>query len=123
MKTDMINQVDKNGLRHGLWEFHNSDSTLMFRVNYNRGNLHGPYTSYRSNGSIESERTYKNGQMHGLVYAYHHENGNLSHKVNFHNGFQFGMRAHYLVDGSADRIGECTKRKQIGLWYEKRYSN
>lgn len=59
-----INQLDKDGLKHGLWEIRLGPKTT-YSISYKRGKFHGPYTYY-SNGNLFYKGEYKNDKRYGL---------------------------------------------------------
>jgi len=70
----MINQVDERGERHGTWEYYFSEGQLSYRHNYYHGKYHGLMEDY---------------SCHQTIWVW----------------FK----------------GECKKGKKIGIWYEKRF--
>jgi len=63
-----INQYDKDGLRHGLWESYYSNGSIKTTTNYHHGTMHGAYTEFYSNGKISESVNCLNGYMEGLRY-------------------------------------------------------
>ena len=58
----------QNGQRHGLYTSYRTDGTIDYTSNYQNGQLHGLYTYYNSNGSISSLYCYQSGQSnYGLL--------------------------------------------------------
>ena len=60
-----INQLDKDGLRHGLWEIRLGPKTT-YSISYKRGKFHGPYKSYYYNGQLFYKGEFKNNKPNGL---------------------------------------------------------
>jgi antitoxin component YwqK of YwqJK toxin-antitoxin module len=54
------------GEKHGLWEAYYSDGKLYYRFNYVNGELHGHWEWYFSNGQLDSKGQFANGQHIGL---------------------------------------------------------
>ena len=60
--------------------------TILVMNGYNdKGERHGPWEEYYSNGKLYWRKNYVNGKLHGLYECYWF-NGNLDYKVNYVNG-------------------------------------
>ena len=76
-----LNQLDSQGLPHGLWEDHWSDGTLSWRGHYLHGKKHGHWENYYwwSNGTLMWRGYYLHGKEHG-VWEDYRKDGTLSRK-------------------------------------------
>jgi antitoxin component YwqK of YwqJK toxin-antitoxin module len=86
-----VNQVDKNGLKTGIWEFRYLTGQVMLR------------------------RNYKSEQPHGLSEDFS-AGGRLMRKVNFKNGKENGRLESYNYDGSLFYCGMMKDGVRVGLW-------
>ena len=57
MKTKDITPLNDKGERHGYWEHYYSNGQLWFKGNYVNGNRHGYWEDYWSNGQL-IDKTY-----------------------------------------------------------------
>jgi antitoxin component YwqK of YwqJK toxin-antitoxin module len=64
----MINQLDENGLRHGLWEHYWRDGRLMYKCRFKNGKRSGLWECYYDNGQVYSKGEYKDEKKRGLSY-------------------------------------------------------
>jgi len=65
----MINQLDKNGEKHGPWEeFYDFYKGIMRKAEYKNGAVHGLYKFYRFNGVLLHSGVLKNRIEIGLWY-------------------------------------------------------
>jgi len=53
-----ITPKNKKGQPHGLWELYLSNGQLYFKGNYINGQAHGLWEWYHSNGKLESKEYY-----------------------------------------------------------------
>ena len=44
------------GQRHGLWEAYHSNGNLKYRIMYKNGKLHGPWEWYYDNGILQKNK-------------------------------------------------------------------
>jgi antitoxin component YwqK of YwqJK toxin-antitoxin module len=75
-----INQYNEKGQPHGLWKHYYSQGQLMIKVTYVNGKKHGLWESYYSNNQIMYKGVYVNGKNHGL-WEYYHPNGTIDKQV------------------------------------------
>jgi len=68
MKKNIINQRDKNGKRHGLWEEYYSNGIISSKGEYKNGRQHGPWERYHSNGQLSFKGEFKKGKSIGIWY-------------------------------------------------------
>jgi len=72
-----MNQRNTKGQRHGLWECYWSNGKLMYKGSYINDERHGLWEEYyHENGKLWDKGSYLNGKRHGL-WEYYHENGQL----------------------------------------------
>ena len=64
-----------------------------------KGERHGPWVVYWSNGNTWYKTNYINGKEHGLSEDYYCFNGKLCYKINFVNGKKHGLCERYYSDG------------------------
>ena len=64
-----------------------------------KGQRHGPWERYWSNGNPWYKTNYINGNEHGLCEDYYCSNGNLSYKANYVNGKEHGLSERYSSNG------------------------
>ena len=76
--TDITPRNDK-GERHGYWELYYSNGQLMYKGNYVDGKQHGYWEYYHSNGQLWAKGNYVNGNEHGYWEDYY-RNGQLKKK-------------------------------------------
>ena len=53
-----ITPTNKDGQRHGYWEFYNTNGQLYFKGNFINGNQDGPWERYNTNGKLEAKQYY-----------------------------------------------------------------
>jgi antitoxin component YwqK of YwqJK toxin-antitoxin module len=68
---DQINQIDSEGLPHGVWELYWPNGTLMWKKHYLNGKLHGLSENYYSDGTSSRRGNYLNGTPRGVRKSYH----------------------------------------------------
>ena len=78
-KDNLINLFDEKGNRHGYWERYWSNGKLTYKGNYVNGNRHGYWESYFSDGQLNYKGNYVNGKPHGYWDSYW-DNGELDYK-------------------------------------------
>ncbi len=66
---EQINQKDKQGLRHGVWERYHS-GTLKWRRNFHHGKRHGVLEDYYHNGTVTCRAHYHHGALKSLEKWY-----------------------------------------------------
>ena len=72
MKTNMLNQHDKQGRRNGYWETYWSSSnySLSCKGYYKHGKKRGLWEYYFSDGQMWKKGEHKSGKKLGLWYEY-----------------------------------------------------
>ena len=103
-----MNAYNDKGEKHGPWEEYHSNGNLMYKENYVNGKKHGPWEDYYFYGNLNDKGNYVNGKMNGLWEGYH-PNGNLKYKVNLLNNKKHGLCEQYNFNGN--------------LWYKENYIN
>jgi antitoxin component YwqK of YwqJK toxin-antitoxin module len=76
---NLINLFNAKGNRHGYWEDYWSNGNLMHKGNYVDGKENGYWESYWSNGNLDYKGNYVDGKEHGYWEEYW-SNGNLDYK-------------------------------------------
>ena len=61
-----MNKYNDKGEQHGPWEEYYSNGKLWYKENYVNGKLHGLHEKYYSNGNLDYKENYVNGKLHGL---------------------------------------------------------
>ncbi|MCI0640873.1 MAG: hypothetical protein L0Y72_30355 [Gemmataceae bacterium] len=61
------------------------DGTLLLKISYRNGVVHGPFVDYWSDGKVASEGQFVNGRQDGLWHFYF-EDGRLSEIIHFKDG-------------------------------------
>ena len=76
-----INQRNKDGQRHGLWECYHDNDQLLYKGTYENGKEHGLWEYYYFNGGqLYWKGTYVNGKEHGL-WKYYNEDGTIKKQI------------------------------------------
>jgi antitoxin component YwqK of YwqJK toxin-antitoxin module len=96
MKKNMINQRDKNGKRHGLWEDRYTNGYLYNVGNFTHGKMNGPFIYYFYNSSSELRPRMK---------------------CEFKNDARDGFTIIYSGNGVVDLQGFKKNNVYVGLWY------
>ena len=78
-KENLINLYNDKGEEHGYWEDYWSDGQLYYKGNYINGKKHGSWEEYWDNGQLFSKGNYINGKQHGY-WEYYYRNGQLEYK-------------------------------------------
>lgn len=66
MKTNMINQRDKEGWRHGPWAVYYNNGQLLSKGEYIHRRAQGLWEYYWSNGNLWQKGEHKQGKNVGL---------------------------------------------------------
>ena len=80
--TEIINQYNENGKKHGLWKYYDEDGKLIGGGCYENGKEVGPWKTYWNNGKLLSEGCYKNGEKIG-IWKYYDKNGILTEEKTY----------------------------------------
>ena len=75
-ELNLINLYNAKGEKHGYWEDYYSNGKLAYKGTYVDGNRHGYWESYHSNGNLCSKGNYVDGKEHGYWERYY-DNGDL----------------------------------------------
>ena len=67
---------NNKGQRHGLWEWYHSNGNLYYKCNYVNDEAHGLWKSYYTNGTLWLKGSYVNGKRNGIWEIYY-QNGKL----------------------------------------------
>jgi len=117
-----------NGKLHGVLEYYHEDGILVLRQKWNNGvlenartyhkngklaslafydighRLHGEFTTYDSEGNIDSVSTYNHNTPHGSFKRYY-PNGQVKEETTFVNGYKQGPCISYHSDGTVKDTG------------------
>jgi antitoxin component YwqK of YwqJK toxin-antitoxin module len=84
-------------------------------MNFKKGILDGPYTSYYADGSVKRKGGYRNGKFHGS-WEYWSNEGNKSYEVFFINDSLQGQYITYFPSGKLHEQGAYKKNYPYGTW-------
>jgi antitoxin component YwqK of YwqJK toxin-antitoxin module len=117
-ELNLINLYNAKGERHGYWEEYRSNGNLWYKGNFVDGKQHGYWGIYYDNGNLSYKGTYVDGNPHGY-WEYYYSNGNLSSK----GFYDMGERVDYnpdepkvtelTLDEIANRFGISIKQLKI----------
>ena len=79
-KSKNITPINEKGNSHGLWEVYWSNGQLMYKANYVNGKQHGYWEVYWDNGQLSSKGNFVNGKRHGYFEDYYSD-GELKYKT------------------------------------------
>ena len=86
-KENLINLYNDKGEPHGYWEGYYTNGQLSYKGNYVNGKQHGYWESYYDNGQLDYKGNYVNGNRHGYWEEYW-SNGQLYSKGYYDMGKQ-----------------------------------
>jgi len=92
-------QINKDSLKHGLYEGFYEEGSLREQTQFKEGNYEGLRTMYYADGVVEIEETYSNNELHGPFKAFH-KNGVLNLEVEYVNGQMNGLLKRYYDTGT-----------------------
>ena len=75
-----INQYNEKGQRHGLWKFYWSNGQLTHIGTYVNGKPYGLWEFYYFNGQLFCKGTYVYGKPYGL-WKYYNQDGTIEKQV------------------------------------------
>ena len=96
----------QNGMKHGVWLRYINGS--IWKENYLKGKLDGPWEWIRNNGKIWSRGTYKNNKKEGKEKHYY-SNGQVYYEGQYSNGKQVGLWKYY------DKVGKLVSEIIYGV--------
>ena len=73
------------GDKHGLWEEYDTEGNLAVSIAYHFGIKHGPRTCFYTGGQVSSVRHYRNGRIEGAT-NYYDEMGGLTREERYEAG-------------------------------------
>ena len=118
MKTSMkINQLDKQGNRHGLWEIYYSDGQLWGNGEFKNGLRHGLWKYYET-GQLWYKGQYQKNKRAGL-WLFYRISGELYLECRYRDDLKHGDSKSYLIDGTIEGQGFFNKSRKHGLWYAR----
>ena len=68
-----INQFNEKGERHGLWKDYHSNGQIQYKITYANGKRHGLWEYYYLSGQLLEKGTYVNGKPHGMWKHYNRD--------------------------------------------------
>ena len=92
-KENLINLYNEKGEKHGYWEYYYSNGQLYYKGNYLNDKRHGYWEYYWSDGQLSRKGDYVDGERHGLCEGYY-SNGVLHYK----GYYDMGKRVDYNPD-------------------------
>ncbi len=135
------NRKDELGRKQGTWKFFNSESYLVYEVNYLNdvkhgvsrryhagtgtqieeanyfnGKLDGDYRSYFVAGQVKSEGSYTNGKRNGEWANYYAVNGEKKSEGAYVMGIKQGEWKYYHSKGYMKCKGNFVNDVQDGIW-------
>lgn len=138
LSREVINRIDKNGLKQGLWKFFYSDGTLMEEVTYLNDKKNGFLKRYDENGVLVKIEKYVNDVLQTDVPELkeyeirkdYYSNGQIKVEGSYFNNKPDGIRREYDEEGNiikgyiffdgilkAEGIIDANGKKQ-GYWKE-----
>ena len=111
---NLINLYNKQGQRHGYWEFYYENGRLMWKGNLVNGEREGYWEEYYSHGQLMSKGHWVNGNRDGYCEVYH-RNGQLSWKGHWVNGecIEEKEQTELTMDEIAKRFGAPVEQLKI----------
>ncbi len=91
-----MNKLNKEGQKHGPWEWYYPNGKLSHKENYVNGQRHGYSESYYENGLLMNSGNYLNDEKHGCwscFYVY----GFLIYKQHYTHGKATGLTIYYGI--------------------------
>ena len=79
-KSKNITPINEKGNSHGLWEVYWSNGQLMYKGNYVDGNRHGYWEVYWDNGQLCYKANFVDGKQNGY-WEWYCSNGQLKSKT------------------------------------------
>jgi antitoxin component YwqK of YwqJK toxin-antitoxin module len=111
---NLINLYNEKGQKHGYWEDYYSNGQLESKGNYVNGKRDGYWEEYYSCGKLWMKGNYVNGKQDGY-WEYYYENGQLSRKGNWVNGkfIKEKEQTELTMDEIAKRFGVPVNQLKI----------
>lgn len=104
-----------NEKKDSVWNYYNTEGTLISTEVYTKGVKNGAFISYFPNGQKTEEKTYKNDTLNG-VHQMYFEDGKLRSKVTFVKGKEQGIATYYQSDGKKQAEGKYVDGLRQGAW-------
>jgi antitoxin component YwqK of YwqJK toxin-antitoxin module len=97
-ELNLINLYNAKGEKHGYWEDYYSNGNLYYKGTYVDGYRHGYWEYYWGNGNLSDKGNYVDGNRHGYWEVYY-DNNNLASKGTYVNDKQHGYWERYYSNG------------------------
>ena len=137
--VSQINQLDKDGKKHGVWEPKYENGQSKYRGEFNHGVPVGVFTRWYDDGSLQAEMNHKNpvtsyaelyypetaikmaegkyiNQKRDSVWTFYSEDGTLSSKESYRGGSKNGLTEIFYPDGSISERAVFENDEKNGLW-------
>jgi len=108
-----------NGIKDGMWTSYFSDGLVQSIENYRGGLLDGPYLQMKQGSTFKIQCKYKNGKLNGV---YREFNGTKADKeISYVNGFQNGLKKIFYPNGKLMEEGTYSNNLRDGFarWYSE----
>lgn len=116
------NQLNKNGLKQGIWKEMIIDNPNIeyVLITYNNGEKEGELKSFYRNGKLATHAFYKNNRLNGVLKNYY-DDGKLKLLFNYSHGMKNGVFEEYYEN-------KILKTKKVYIedvlnFYEEYYDN
>ena len=76
----------------------------------------GDFEFYWKNGNIMARGNFVGNLKVDGQWLWYYENGNIRSKVNYRQGFKYGLFRYYYKNGNIKIQGKYKKDKRIGIW-------
>lgn len=124
VRTEVINQTDKNGEKEGMWKEFYPDSTYQVKQEgtYLKGVKHGYFREYSKSGVLLSTTKYEYGEvvenaeeLQNLeIKTTYHSNGAIKSVKSFKDGLQEGVEKTYDPQGNIVQSKIYSNGKLLG---------
>lgn len=93
----LTGQLDKNGLREGVWNTYDTYGNITIKSHYRNDSLY--LKEYYQKGILKSKEEIKGGLKHGKRWSYY-DSGELKTEVSFSKDRKVGQGHEYYKNGS-----------------------
>ncbi len=108
ISREMINRIDENGRKQGLWKFFHENGKIQMEGKYLNDKKHGIFKIYDKKGALVSIEKYQNdeiikdipelGDLEKRIDYY--DNGKIKIVGTYKDGKAHGLRTHYSEEGN-----------------------